>query len=86
MGIKIKSELEYGQQAVCKLTGFKGTIIGLLQYQNGCVRVCLLPRVDKDGKKVEGDWFDESDITGEKTKKPGGYDYDPPIGGSGPER
>jgi len=41
-----------------KITGFEGVCTGEAKYINGCVQMCLAPPIDKDGKKVEPEWFD----------------------------
>ena len=62
---------ELGSKATCKITGFKGTIIGVARYLTGCDQYCLKPKVDKDGKSREGEWFDEGQIkvTGKAIEK-----------------
>jgi len=46
-----------------KITGFEGTITGFCQYVTGCSQYLLAPPVDKEGKHVDGRWFDEHRIT-----------------------
>ena len=40
------------------VTGFTGICIGYAIYATGCHQACIVPRVDKDGKRAEGEWFD----------------------------
>ena len=40
------------------ITGFTGTGTGYAVYSTGCSQVCLTPKVDKDGKVMESEWFD----------------------------
>lgn len=40
------------------VTGFAGTIVGHIEYLTGCNQALLVPPVDKDGKLVDGQWFD----------------------------
>lgn len=51
-----------GKKAKDKITGFEGIITGKCFYLYGCAQYCLMPTVDKDGKKQEGNWFDEGRI------------------------
>jgi hypothetical protein len=41
------------------ITGFEGVTYGRCEYLTGCTQFCVLPPVDKDGKKREAEWFDE---------------------------
>jgi hypothetical protein len=52
----------FGKLAIDKVTGFRGTIGGICFYAYGCAQYLITPRVDKDGKLVEGSWFDTSRI------------------------
>ena len=43
-----------------KVTGFTGLIMGVTQYLTGCSNILLTPtELDKEGKRREGEWFDE---------------------------
>lgn len=48
-----------------KITGFTGTVTGFVTYISGCNQALVVPPVDKDGKHVDAQWFDEQrlDIT-----------------------
>lgn len=70
------------------ITGFEGINTGWLQYIHGCKRVLIAPPVDKDGKLLESQWFDEQrvelveareipDTMKGEAKLPGGIDSDP---------
>lgn len=56
----------FGKKAKDKVTGFKGIITGRCDYMYGCGQYLLMPVVDKNGKKMDGEWFDEGriEITG----------------------
>lgn len=41
------------------VTGFEGVAIGYVQYFSGCNQYLLTGRIGSDGKKPEGEWFDE---------------------------
>jgi len=74
-----------------KITGFAGVCTGYVEYLTGCSQVLLVPRVDKDGKSGDGQWFDVSRVSQKKDKrivldKPSidknpGCDMAAPIGG-----
>jgi len=40
------------------ITGFKGTVTGRANYLTGCDQYLLVPKVDKEGKHVDGRWID----------------------------
>jgi len=40
------------------VTGYEGIAIGHVEYLTGCNQVLLVPPVDKDGKRHDGEWFD----------------------------
>jgi hypothetical protein len=46
----------------CKITGFWGRVTARYMYPNGCIRLEVLPVVDKEGKYVEPRVFDEGDL------------------------
>ena len=73
-----------------RVTGFEGKAGARSIYPNGCVRIEVLPPVDKDGKWVDGKVFDDADldiieppvdatIAPEKPKKTGGPDVRIPV-------
>lgn len=76
MGIKIETELDYGQRVTDDVTGFKGLVTAITQYQHGCLRVCVQPKADKEGKIPEAQWIDEPQLTGKRPKKPHGPQQD----------
>ena len=47
-----------GKQAKCKVTGFKGIIVSVVYYLNGCTQYCIKPPIDKDGKMPDGEYID----------------------------
>lgn len=42
-----------------KLSGFEGIAMGKCQYLTGCDQTCLKPYGLKDGKLIDGEWFDD---------------------------
>lgn len=57
-----KFQFELGKQARDKITGFKGIIVGRSEFIFGCNRYGLSPKVGKDGRYMESEWFDEGRI------------------------
>ena len=53
---------KFGKKAKDKVTGFEGTITAKCLYMYGCSQYLLTPQIDKDGKKRDGEWFDEGRI------------------------
>jgi hypothetical protein len=49
-----------GQKVKDKITGFTGIAITRCEYLNGCVQYCVKPKLDKNGKIQEGEWFDDA--------------------------
>ena len=41
------------------ITKFKGVAVGRTEYISGCTQVLLQPPAKKDGKRPDGEWFDE---------------------------
>ena len=54
--------LELGQIAKDKITGFKGILTARCEFLTGCNRYCIQPHELKDGKPIDGIYFDESQI------------------------
>lgn len=54
-----------------KITGFEGTIIAKTYYLFGCYQYGLAPKVNKDGKREDCEWFDMGriEILGEGFKE-----------------
>lgn len=78
--------IEPGSKVRHTVTGFKGTATGRAVYLSGCVSVLVKPPVDKDGKLLDGAWFDEVEleVTEAAPTKEEESDDDPP-GGPRPE-
>lgn len=80
MGIKIETEVEYGKSYESITTGYVGIAVAVTKWRYGCVRILLQPRVGKDNKQEEGEWFDEADLSMVLERKTG----EKPIGGPTP--
>ncbi|MFL5327383.1 MAG: hypothetical protein ACJ8C4_00580 [Gemmataceae bacterium] len=50
--------MELGIRVKDKITGFVGVVTGFVQYISGCNQVLVAPPVDKDGKRIDSEWFD----------------------------
>ena len=76
-----------GRMARDTVSGFKGTIIAVTYWMNGCLRVSIAPNELKDGKRIESDTFDvqqvelldkpAEDKPAESAKRPGGPTINP---------
>lgn len=51
-------EITLGSKARDKVSGFAGMVTAQAKHLYGCDRVWLQPPIDKDGKFVDGSWFD----------------------------
>lgn len=54
--------LELGTKVKSNLSGFQGIVTSRAEHINGCNRYWVAPPVDKDGKLVDGSWFDEAEL------------------------
>lgn len=63
--------IKLGQEVKDKVTGFTGVAIGRTEWINGCARVIVQPKVDKDGKVPDCLNIDEPqlEVTGEGAYK-----------------
>lgn len=46
-----------------RITSFTGVATAKIQYLTGCEQTCLQPRELRDGKPMEGVWFDDQKLT-----------------------
>jgi hypothetical protein len=53
---------ELGQKAKDKITGFEGILTARVQFLTGCNRYSIQPQKLHDGKRLEGEYFDEDQI------------------------
>lgn len=54
--------IKLGQKARDTVSGFTGTVVARTEWLNGCVRIAIQPKVDKDGKMVDNAEFDEPQV------------------------
>jgi len=56
-------QINLGDQAKDKISGFMGIVTGVTSWLNGCRRFMLTPqKLDKDGKPRESQWFDDVQV------------------------
>jgi len=55
-------EIELGSEVKCKVTGFKGIATSRTVHLNGCARIGVQPKIDKDGKHPDAFWIDEPQL------------------------
>jgi hypothetical protein len=61
MGSK-QGKVELGDKVRDIASGFQGIAVAEHMYINGCRRISIQPKVDKDGKMVEAYSFDEPQL------------------------
>lgn len=54
--------IELGSEVRDRITGFRGIATSRAVHLSGCDRYWIEPKVDKDGKRLEGCWCDEGTI------------------------
>lgn len=53
---------ELGKKGKDKITGFTGILTSRCEFLTGCNRYCIQPTELKDGKPIDGIYFDEAQI------------------------
>lgn len=54
--------IKLGQKVKDSITDFEGIVFSRTCYLNGCVRMEIIPKVDKDGLLTESQFFDEDQL------------------------
>jgi hypothetical protein len=63
--------IQLGSKVRDTLTGFSGMLTGRTEWLYGCIRLGIDPcKVNKDGKPIETEWFDEQRVEVIESKKP----------------
>ena len=44
------------------ISGFQGTAYGIAFYLNGCVRICIAPKMTEKGELLDDLWFDQDQV------------------------
>jgi len=55
-------QIELGDEVKDIVSGFTGIATARTEFLNGCVRISVDPPVDRDGKPVDGRWFDQEQV------------------------
>lgn len=58
MDANVTLERLNGRKVRDRITGFTGTVTGVLFYLSGCNQALVAPEMDKDGKVPDPNWFD----------------------------
>jgi hypothetical protein len=53
---------ELGKKAKDKISGMAGILTARCEFLTGCNRYCISPQELKDGRPIEGMYFDEAQI------------------------
>lgn len=62
--------INLGDKVKDTITDFEGTAVAKIIYLNGCIRYEVKPKGLEDGKTVEAEWIDETQLVVKgKTKK-----------------
>lgn len=56
------NEFELGERLKDTVSGFTGIATSKVTFLNGCVRYALEPPVGKDGKTIDGQYFDSQQL------------------------
>lgn len=84
--------INLGDEAKDKISGFTGVVTGRTDWLNGCTRFMLTPqKLDKDGKPRESQWFDDVQVVlvkamGTPKARPAGGPRDAPTRAADPAR
>jgi hypothetical protein len=62
-------DVELGDKVVDTVSGFSGIAVGVAVFLNGCARIMVQPKVDKEGKYPDAVWFDEPQLQVTKKEK-----------------
>lgn len=79
--------IELGQKAKDCVTGFSGIVTARVEYLTGCTQYGVSPGLDKDGKVMDTQYFDENRLTalsvGNLVEMRNGTAVNSPPGGKG---
>lgn len=65
--------INLGDEVKDKITGFRGIVIAICKYLNGCISVLVQPKkLTKDGTVPEPYWVDEQRLTNDSKATAGG--------------
>lgn len=55
-------KIKLGNKVVDKITGFEGIATARIEYINGCVQYCVVPKVGADGKMPTCEYIDHQQL------------------------
>ena len=55
----VAMKCKMGEEYRDPVSGFQGIMVAFTQWQHGCVRITLQPKLDKDGKYSDSITFDD---------------------------
>ncbi len=58
-----------GDKVKDPVTGLEGIVIGRTEFLYGCTRIGVQPKLGKDGKVPDANWFDEPQLKVIKAKE-----------------
>lgn len=64
--------VKLGDKVTDSLSGFEGIATSRTEFLYGCVRIFVEPKELKDGKPIEGQYFDEQRLDSKSEVKRGG--------------
>jgi hypothetical protein len=64
--------IELGSVVTDSISGMTGIATARADYLNGCVKIFVEPQSLKDGRPIEGEWFDEQRVTTMSKAQAGG--------------
>ncbi len=73
----MNKEILIGDEVECIHTGFKGIVMAKMEFFNRCIQFEVVPRVDKDNKKIESEFIDVQSL--KRIKKGQRHSEDDPI-------
>lgn len=79
----MKGDVQLGDEARDKITGFRGIVVSISKWLTGCDRYALQPPIDKDGKVPDIWWVDEPML---ELVKVGEHRLKAPVKTGGPQR
>lgn len=54
--------IKLGDKVRDRISGFEGIATARVEYINGCIQFCIKPKMLKDGKVIDGEYFDVDQI------------------------
>jgi len=58
-----KFKFELGETLQCKVTEFTGIATAKVEYLNGCIQYCLVPKIGADNKRPNGEYIDQGQLS-----------------------